>query len=193
MKNCYLILMLLLSFFTVSSYAASKDQPIICIQEYALCTSAPCIPDPRNPDYAICSCVVETGDSIGYQTCAKRAPQKGPFKTRQLSSTFSFKQFNTKKSMSCARGKPWTDCLDAPCTVNPRDKKKAICSCKINHDQDFVTFGGGCDVATCATGFWSGATITTSKALRKSLLEKLNITQNPWPNGKCSGEKINKQ
>ena len=191
MKNRNLILFLLLSFFAVTPYAVSKGSPIICTQEYALCTSAPCIPDPRNPDYAICSCVVENGDSAGYQTCDKRTPKKGPFKARQVSSTFSFKQFNSKKSMSCARGKPWTDCLDAPCIINPMDKKKAICSCKINHDQAFITFGGGCDVNTCATGFWSGATITTSRALRKALFEKLNITQNPWPNEKCANEKVN--
>ncbi|WP_197933204.1 hypothetical protein [Legionella antarctica] len=191
MNSRYLMLFLILAFFTVTAHAVSKASPIICSQEYALCTSAPCIPDPRHPDYAICSCVIETGDSVGYQTCAKRVPQKGGFKIKHLTSTFSFKQFNNRKSMSCPRGKPWTDCLDAPCTINPMNKKKAICSCKINHDQNFVTFGGGCDTTTCVTGFWSGATATTSRALRKSLLEKLNITTNPWPNEKCPGEKIN--
>lgn len=187
MKSRNFIFIFLISLFTISAYAAHSSKPIICTQEYALCTSAPCIPDPRHPDYALCSCIVESGDSAGFKTCDKRAPSQGQFKVKQLISTFSFKQFKTRKSMDCARGKPWSDCLDAPCTVSPQDPAKAICSCKINHDQAFFTFGGACDEATCATGFWSGATINTSKALRKSLFEKLHITQNPWTNIQCPG------
>ena len=189
MKSRYFIYFLLLSFFVGTSYAAIKNKPIVCTQEYVLCTSAPCVPDPRHPDYAICSCVVETGDSVGYTSCEKRTAKQGQFKTKQVTSTFSFKQFNTKKGMNCARGKPWTNCLDAPCTVNPMDSTKAICSCKILHDQAFFTFGGGCDLDTCATGFWSGATKTSGNALRKSLFKQLNITKNPWPNNSCSSDK----
>ena len=68
------------------------------------------------------------------------------------------------------------------------DANKAICSCKINHDQAFYTFGGGCDVTTCATGFWSGTMTTEGTNLRKALFEKLNITQNPWPDSSCSAD-----
>lgn len=189
MKHYYYQIALLFSLFIGVTNAAT---PIVCSQEYVLCTSAPCVPDPRHPDYAICSCVVENGDSIGYKTCAQRTPQKGQFKIKRLVSTFSFKQFSTKKTMRCARGKPWASCLDAPCTVNPLSPTKAICSCKINHDQDFVTLGGGCDEQTCATGLWSGSMISSGKSLRKALLEKMGITKNPWTNN-CPTTKASKE
>lgn len=170
MKHYYLACTLLLLFNTAFA------KPIICTQEYALCTSAPCVPDPRHPDYAICSCVVENGESIGYKTCQQRAPQTKPFNSKQLISTFSFKQFSSKKSLNCPQGMPWTNCLDAPCTVDPMDASKAICSCKIDHTQAFFTFGGDCNSKTCANGFWSGATKASGILLRKALLKK---TANP--------------
>ena len=177
------IIFVLFNLFIGMSFAAMK--PIVCDQQYALCTSAPCVPDPRNPEYSICSCVVENGDSVGYKTCKQRAPKKGVFKVEQITSTFSFKQFETKKSMNCPQGKPWANCLDAPCTVDPLDLTKAICSCKLNRAHAFFTFGGDCDVNTCATGFWSGATVTMDNNLRLALFAKLNIIQNPWPNSTC--------
>lgn len=170
MKYCYSLFFIF--FFVSATYAGSTKNAIACDQEYALCTSAPCIPDPRHPDYAICSCVVEQGDSVGYKQCEHRKPKQAAFKVKKIISTFSFKQFSTKKNLTCPRGKPWTDCLDAPCTVDPRNASKAICSCKIKHDQTFVTLGGNCDVNTCSTGFWSGAMISSSIALRKALLGK---------------------
>ena len=153
---------------------ASQTKAVVCDQEYVLCTSASCIPDPRHEKFAICSCDVEKGPSVGYKSCEKRKPKMKSFKVKQLISTFSFKQFNTKKNMTCPRGKPWTNCLDAPCTVNPLDNKKAICSCEIKHDQVFVTLGGTCDADTCSNAFWSGAMISSSTALRDSLLKNIS-------------------
>ncbi len=180
-----IIVLSLSAFISTFSLAASQAKPIVCTQKYALCTSAPCIPDPRHPDYAICSCVVEKGDSVGYKTCEKRIPKPGSFKTTQIISTFSFAQFKTKKSMTCMKGTAWTDCVDAPCTINPMDPSKAICSCKINHTQAFFTFGGDCDTSTCTTGFWSGATTTAGASLRNSLIGKLKLPQNAWSNTAC--------
>ncbi len=167
----FLIVSLLMS----ASYA-SQTKPIVCKQEYALCTSAPCIPDPRHPNYAICACVVLNGNSVGYKDCKQRLPKQDPFNVKQVISTFSFEQFKTKKSMTCAKGTPWTNCVDAPCTVDPMDPTKSICSCKISHDQAYFTFGGGCDTTTCTTGFWSGATSSAGTLLRNALLA---VTQNP--------------
>jgi hypothetical protein len=62
-----IIVLSLSALISTFSLAASQAKPIVCKQEYALCTSAPCIPDPRHPDFAICSCVVEKGDSVGYK------------------------------------------------------------------------------------------------------------------------------
>jgi hypothetical protein len=170
MKYYCFAIFLIINFLNSISYAA-PNKPIVCTQEYALCTSAPCIPDPRHSDYAICSCIIENGKSVGYKSCKQRMPKQDQFKAKQVISTFSFEQFKTKKSMACAKGMPWTDCVDAPCTVNPRDPAKAICSCKISHDQAYFTFGGGCETKTCATGFWSGATESAGTLLRNALLE----------------------
>src|SRR5207245_524717 len=46
----------------------------ICQQRYALCTNAPCRPDPHNPKIVICDCVVESGYSVGLRSCPQRAP-----------------------------------------------------------------------------------------------------------------------
>lgn len=176
---------LLFSALIGANYAAVAPKIIICNQDYALCTSAACVPDPRHANYALCSCVIEKGNSAGYTSCAKRMPKQGQFKTKYLVSTFSFEQFNSKKSMVCSKGMPWTNCVDAPCTVNPLEPNKALCSCAINYSQSFVTFGGECNVATCVNGFWSGATISTSHALRQALSSTLKIMNNPWPNMAC--------
>ncbi|MFT3742279.1 MAG: hypothetical protein QM752_06395 [Gammaproteobacteria bacterium] len=186
MKPYHFILWVILTFLVnLSSYAAMQTIPIVCNQEYALCTSAPCIPDPRHSNYAICACVVEKGDSVGYKACEQRAPTQDHFKVRHIVSTFSFVQFSTKKSMTCSKGTPWTNCVDSPCTIDPMDSTKAICSCPIKHDQEFFTFGGHCDTSTCVTGFWSGATTSTGASFRNVLLEKLKLPSNSWSNTAC--------
>lgn len=174
MARQYLLLILIALVNCV--HATKHAKAIVCNQEYVLCTSAPCIPDPRHKNYAICSCDVEKGASIGYKHCADRAAKQDAFKVKQLVSTFSFKQFTTKKGMTCPKGTPWTDCVDAPCTVNPMDATKAICSCKINNHQSFVTLGGACNVNTCSNAFWSGSISSASEVLRNTLLEQLNRT-----------------
>ena len=184
MKYTNLIFALLYFVFNISN-ASAQSQPIVCSQKYVLCTSASCVPDPRHPDYAICFCDVEKGDSVGYTSCEKRAPKQVKYQVTQLISTFSFEQFSTKKSMTCTKGVPWTDCVDAPCTVNPTNPTKAICSCKIHQEQSFFTFGGACDLKQCEGNFWSGATVSAGAALRKSLLEKLKRGANTEMNSRC--------
>lgn len=90
---------LLIHFFVVPSFARPAKNIHICNQPYALCTSAACIPDPRHPHYAICTCVVEQGNSAGYTSCEKRLPQHLKNRSTQLTSTFSFVQFSSKKSL----------------------------------------------------------------------------------------------
>lgn len=172
MRFRHLTLWIILFFTVPQTFAYFSTKPIVCNQGYALCTSASCIPDPRHPDYAICICDVKKGNSVGFSSCAVRAPKQNQYKTKIIISTFSFDQFPTKRGMTCPKGMPWTDCVDAPCMVNPMDNTKANCSCKINHDQAFFTLGGDCDIKTCATAFWSGATEATNTLLRQALLEK---------------------
>ena len=184
--RCLILLLLIIS---GTASAAIKAAPIVCTQEYALCSSARCVPDPRDNRLAICSCVVEHGASAGYTSCSDRKPRVTSLKVRQLTSTFSFQQSATKKSLSCARGNPWTNCLDAPCTVDPMHPDLAICSCPIHHNQDFVTFGGECDQHQCENGFWSGADPDTSQALRGALPEKMNKEHMSSINLSCPAEK----
>src|SRR5262249_7712454 len=41
----------------------------LCQQQFALCTSAPCIPEPGNPKVAICTCDVEDGPNLATVAC----------------------------------------------------------------------------------------------------------------------------
>jgi hypothetical protein len=169
------IIGLLCTLFCFTALASST--PVVCEQEYALCTSARCIPTPGSSTEAMCDCVVEKGNSVGYKTCEQRKPQKNKYNATTLISTFSFAQFSDKRPMSCPKGAPWTNCVDMPCTVDPQNAKRALCMCKIDSTQAFFTFGGGCDQKTCATGFWSGATLKAGDILRNALLQKTNSKQ----------------
>ena len=82
------ISLIFFSLVLLSTVYAKDMKPVVCDQDYALCTSARCIPDPRNPDNAICDCVVSKGKSVGYKTCAEREPNKNKYKATRLISTF---------------------------------------------------------------------------------------------------------
>lgn len=160
--------------FTASlffSNACAKNLPhaIVCEQTYALCTSAMCIPDPKDPAKLICDCAIQQGKSAGFTSCVKRKPYMDQYRATHLVSTFSFEQFSSKKFMTCPKGKPWSNCVDMPCTVDPQNTNHAICLCQLSAAEEFFTFGGSCDSNTCATGFWSGATRgPASDALRNA-------------------------
>ncbi|CZG35735.1 TPA: hypothetical protein JBE46_08065 [Legionella pneumophila subsp. pneumophila] len=161
--------------FLNTGFVQASATPIICDQEYTLCTSARCIPMPGNPAKAVCDCVVEKGKSAGYKTCKERKPIRDRYKVTSLVSTFSFEQFAFKRKMNCSEGLPWTNCLDMPCTVDPQNSKRALCLCTIENTQAFFTFGGDCNTNTCATGFWSGATQENSIILRKALMQEMRL------------------
>lgn len=162
------------------SYAKlSKDKNIICEQQYALCTSARCIPNPNNPDEATCFCEVLPGKSLGHTSCNKRIPRIDQMGIKRVTSTFSLAQFPSKKTMTCPSGKPWTDCLDQSCTVDPQDPSRAICLCKVVRTGEFQTMGGSCDTATCDTGYWSGATVEANSSNIQALIQALKLKQSP--------------
>lgn len=166
----------------------SKGKGVTCEGRYVLCTSAPCIPDPQNPNSkAICDCEVNEGKSFGLKSCSERTPSTNEDGVMTLISTYSFAQVPTKPVMICPSGKPWTDCLDKPCTVDPLDPLKAICTYDIKRTSRFVTYGADCNSITCNTGFWSGATVedyvNASKVLAKAFgMEKV-------PTNYCPGVK----
>lgn len=157
------------------AYAGAGASPISCRQTYALCTAAQCIPDPRNPKYAVCACSKQDGDSMGYTSCALRKPYTDQSQVLHIISTFSLVNPAHYKGMECQSG-IWTNCLDQPCTVNPLNPKQAICSCPIATSGKFVTFGGHCNPASCSAGFWSAASATQVEQLLSSVRKKSRQT-----------------
>jgi len=172
--------------FAVSAavYASEQGEDsvkgIVCEGLYALCTSAPCIPDPTDPEKkAVCSCEVADGKSFGMKTCPERKASTDANGVTKVTSTFSFAQAPTKPVLVCPSGKPWTDCLDSPCIVDPRDPLHAVCTCGIERSGAFVTLGGDCNTITCDTGYWSGATPDTNQAVSEQLMKEFGIDTSP--------------
>jgi len=156
------------------------NSPEICEGLYALCTSAPCVPDPENKDSkAICSCEVNKGINFGYSSCDSREKKTDDYGVTNLISTYSFAQGPSKPVLSCPKGKPWTDCLDKSCTVNPLNPLNAYCKCDIIRDEAFVTYGGDCNMLTCDNGYWSGATVEAYIEASTLLSEKMGIKDFP--------------
>ncbi len=80
----------------------SNGEMRICNQQYALCTSAHCVPQPGDPTKAICSCDVEEGSSLATADCDSLKPSTDENGIRTVYSTYSFKQYaDGKKAMKC--------------------------------------------------------------------------------------------
>lgn len=155
----------------------------LCKQEYALCTSASCIPDPTNPDRAICFCDVDDGPALATLSCDRLAPSTDANGIKTVYSMFSLKQLKQgKRGMKCPEGTPWTWCLNKKCTVDPSNPKKAICSCDVMRKGEWTTLGGGCNPSTCSSKYWSGAPIADFQEGIEFLVEELGqkVPQEIW-------------
>ncbi|HEX5498768.1 MAG TPA: hypothetical protein VFX03_06055, partial [Thermomicrobiales bacterium] len=129
------------------------DGAWFCKQTFALCTTSPCERSNDDPAIANCPCVVLDDYAIGYKSCAERAQSGG-----QLHSNFSTANVNSAFfTMTCPADAPWANCLDMPCTIDPKNPALANCQCQIVDSGPSLTFGGGCDVATCTSAIWSAA------------------------------------
>jgi peroxiredoxin len=152
----------------------------ICHQKYALCTNAPCRPDPHNPKLVICDCVVENGYSVGLTPCAKKVPHGNT-----LYSTFSTELVvGNVRAMSCGADIAWANCVDFPCTLDPNDPSKATCQCALVKTGPSFTFGGNCDTGTCGKTVWSGAHTTLGGPQVAEALKRLGqplATPKPCP------------
>jgi thiol-disulfide isomerase/thioredoxin len=125
----------------------------ICQQKYALCTNAPCRPDPHNSKVVICDCVVKNGYSVGLTSCPRRAPHGST-----LYSTFSTALVTgSVRAMTCGAHVAWANCVDAICQLDPNDATKATCQCPLVKTGPSFTLGGDCDTGTCGKTVWSGA------------------------------------
>lgn len=157
------------------------QQPTVCTDgTFALCTSAPCIPDPRDPEkLAICDCAVERGTSFGMDSCAERGLKRHSTVLATVKSAYAFVQYTTKSTMTCPAGTPWTFCLDKPCTVDPRNPERALCTCDIKTEGEFVTLGGECTIPSCENAYWSGATPSDVEMGQSYLVPALGLSGPP--------------
>jgi hypothetical protein len=152
----------------------------LCQQQFALCTSAPCIPEPGNPTVAICSCDVEDGPSLASVACDTVKPSTDANGIRTVYSQFALKQWQQgKKTLKCPSGTPWTWCLDKRCTVDPANPKKAICACDVVRTGEWITAGGNCNRATCNTAYWSAAPLDAFSDGTDFLLKSLKLKKSP--------------
>jgi len=159
---------------------AAKSDMQLCKHQYALCTSALCIPQPGDPTKAICVCAVEEGASMASVPCNTIQPSTDANGIRTVYSAFSLEQFKQgKKVLTCASGTPWTWCLNKRCTVDPSDPKKAICVCDVLRTGEWITLGGNCDTATCSTGYWSGATLKDFNEASSFMVKALSLDPSP--------------
>jgi len=159
--------------------AASPNMQL-CKHQYALCTSALCIPQPDDPAKAICFCDVEEGASMSSAPCNTIQPSTDANGVRTVYSSFSLEQFKQgKKVLTCSSGTPWTWCLNKRCTVDPSNPKKAICTCDVLRSGEWITLGGNCDSATCSTGYWSGATPKDFNEASAFMVKALGLDRSP--------------
>ena len=159
---------------------SAQAENYLCQQQFALCTSAPCIPEPGNPTVAICSCDVEDGPSLASVACDTVKPSTDANGIRTVYSQFALKQWQQgKKTLKCPSGTPWTWCLDKPCTVDPANPKKAICACDVVRTGEWITAGGNCNTATCNTAYWSAAPLDAFSDATDFLLKSLKLKKSP--------------
>lgn len=152
----------------------------LCKHQYALCTSALCVPQPGDATKAICFCAVEDGPSMTTSACDGLKPTTDANGIRTVYSSFSFEQFKTgKQGMKCPNGTPWTWCLNKRCTVDPSNPKKAICVCDVMRSEEWMTLGGNCDTSTCSTGYWSGAGIKDFEQASTFMTKALGLNKSP--------------
>ncbi|MCV7166195.1 hypothetical protein [Mycobacterium stomatepiae] len=110
--------------------------------------------DDHHPNISVCDCVVVNGNSIGSKNCIERA-QSG----NKIRSAFSTVNINANFAvLSCPAGAPWANCLDVECEIDPVNPARAKCQCVTVKTGPSITFGGGCDTATCTSTIWSAAT-----------------------------------
>lgn len=161
--------------------ASNASNNHMCKHQFALCTSALCIPQPGDPTKAICFCDVEEGVSLSSVPCGTTLPSTDSHGIRTVYSAYSPKQFlQGKKGMKCPSGTPWSWCLNKICTVDPTNAKKAICICDVVRSPgEWTTLGGDCDTSSCKTAYWSGATIEDMESATNFLLKGLGLKESP--------------
>jgi hypothetical protein len=142
--NSSLRILLVVAVAALGYAAPARAENYFCQQQFALCTSAPCVPEPGNPKVAICTCDVEDGPNLATVACDTVKPNIDANGIRTVYSQFALKQFaQGKRTLKCVAGTPWTWCLNKPCTVDPANPKKpfvpAMCSAPANGSRQEAT------------------------------------------------------
>ena len=75
-----------------SGYSKIKSENRLCNQQFALCTSALCVPQPGDTTKAICFCDVKEGFSMSTVPCNQLTPGMDENGIRTIYSTFSLDQ-----------------------------------------------------------------------------------------------------
>ena len=163
--------------------AGAQDKPLICDQQFALCTSANCIPAPGNPKVALCTCDVwdTKGGTIGVASCDAVKPSTDANGWRTVFSYFALTQsYQGKRVMKCAAGTPWAECLNAKCSVDPANPSKAICACETMFQTgEWVTWAGNCNTQSCSKGFLNGTTAAEVLPGIDILTKELDLKKSP--------------
>lgn len=161
-----------------SSSGAAPPSPsgfIVCKSTYALCTGAPCIAIPGNDQDVSCGCIIQTGYSVATTMC--QPPTVTPQGLQVISRYFPIRSY-----APCSNSRPWANCLDSTCIVDPVNSLYATCTCSIEQIQgDYLAVNAEeqYDSASCTTGVLSSATVTDANALTKFL--KHNPKLHPFP------------
>ena len=124
----------------------------VCFGAYALCDKAVCKTLPGGTK-AECTCPVDDGASI-----ANLAQTNGtctPSKPGAVYSFFSLKGMQPGSLLACPSGSHWAQCWNAPCELLPGGKE-ARCVCPYC-THSYLTPGGDCNPANCATQIMVGA------------------------------------
>ena len=180
MNSISLRILLVVAAAALGYVVPAQGENYFCQQQFALCTSAPCIPEPGNPKVAICTCDVEDGPNLATVACDTVKLSTDANGVRTVYSQFALKQFaQGKRTLKCAASTPWTLCLNKPCTVDPANLKKAICACDVLRTGEWITAGGNCNTATCKTAYWSGAPLNDFNDGTDFLVKQLKLKKSP--------------
>jgi hypothetical protein len=125
----------------------------VCMSDYALCTFSECGKPEAQGKTVACSCRVRQGYSVGTEC-------EGPKKNSAGQTILRSRYYPIPGYARCSNSKPWAMCLDATCTVDPKDidpadkKPRAKCTCGVLKDKgDYLVTN------SCPTGIISSATV----------------------------------
>jgi hypothetical protein len=96
-KPAALTVVVAILFAAFGQNQSARAENYLCRQQFALCTSAPCIPQPGNPNVAMCSCDVQDGPNLATVACDTVKPSTDANGVRTVYSQFQITQWQQGK------------------------------------------------------------------------------------------------